>query len=155
MRSAANRGNIEDVTERPASALVLESEGSMNLNRRDLLAGVGGFAATAALTKLGAQLPASLNELGGSAGTGALEFPRKDDFQIEEGYTYINAAYTHPIPKVALDAARRAAENRGSLRAPAAAAGGAGQGRGAGGGGGGGAPPNARTLFAELIGAKP
>jgi len=126
---------------------------AMTLNRRDLLAGIGGFAATAAFTKLGAQLsPASaLGELADGVAPRA-GFPRKDDFIIEEGYTYINAAYTHPIPKVALDAARRAAEGRATLRAPAA--GGAG-GRGGRGGGAGAPQLDAKGLFAELINAKP
>src|SRR5262245_11111004 len=66
-------------------------------------------------------------------------FPRKEDFAIDEGYTYINAAYTHPIPRVAVAAARRAAEGRGRLRAPVQGA----------------TPPNPRALFAELINAKP
>jgi len=119
----------------------------MMMNRRDMLAGLGGIAASAALTRLDAQLVETFP----SAGTGGpLELPRKEDFNIEEGYTYINAAYTHPIPKASLDAARRAAENRGSLRAPAAAAGG---GRGTGRGGG--ENNNPKALFAELIGAKP
>jgi selenocysteine lyase/cysteine desulfurase len=119
------------------------------MNRREMLAGLGGIAASAALTRLDAQLVETFP----AAGTGAsLELPRKEDFIIEEGYTYINAAYTHPIPKASLEAARRAAENRGSLRAPAAPAGG---GRGTGGGRGGGENNNPKALFAELIGAKP
>ena len=77
-----------------------------------------------------------------------MEFPRKDDFIIDEGYTYINAAYTHPIPKVALEAARRTAESRGSLHIPAAAGRGGGRGAGA-------QSNNPKAIFAELIGAKP
>ncbi len=126
----------------------------MNLNRRDLLTGIGGIAASAALTKLGAQLsPASaFDGLVEGRRVGAPEFPRKDDFNIEEGYTYINAAYTHPIPKVSLDAARRAAEGRATLRAPVAGAGRGGRGSA----GAGGAPTlDAKGLFAELINAKP
>ena len=73
----------------------------MNISRRSLLTGLSGAAATAAFGKLGAQLPAGSVARAGHAG-----FPRKDDFLIDEGYTYINAAYTHPIPKVALEAAR-------------------------------------------------
>jgi selenocysteine lyase/cysteine desulfurase len=126
--------------------------GERSMNRREMLAGLGGVAASAAFARLDAQL--SENPLGATAAPlGSFELPRKNDFMIEDGYTYINAAYTHPIPKVSLEAARRAAENRGSLRAPAANAGG---GRGtSGGGGGGGENNNPRALFAELIGAKP
>ena len=122
--------------------------GGREMNRREMLAGLGGVAASAALARLDAQL--SEHPLSGPAGS-SLEMPRKADFIIDEGYTYINAAYTHPIPKVSLEAARRAAENRGSLRAPA---GGASGGRGTGRGGGG-ENNNPKALFAELIGAKP
>jgi selenocysteine lyase/cysteine desulfurase len=116
----------------------------MTIHRRDLLAGIGGVAAAAAFKKLGAEIhvPAEMP-------TGPVEFPRKADFVIDEGYTYINAAYTHPIPKVSLEAARRAADSRGALHIPAAG------GRGRGGGGGGGQSNNPKTLFAELINAKP
>jgi selenocysteine lyase/cysteine desulfurase len=114
----------------------------MKINRRDLLAGIGGVVATAALKKLGAEMR-PLSDAASAAAQmpgGPVELPRKEDFIIDEGYTYINAAYTHPIPKVSLEAARRAAESRGSLRIPAA---GASQ------------RPDPKALFAELIGAKP
>jgi selenocysteine lyase/cysteine desulfurase len=129
----------------------------MSLNRRELLTGIGGFAATAAFSKLGAQVSEASELIGAAerASSSSLVFPRKDDFIIEEGYTYINAAYTHPIPKVSLEAVRRAAEGRATLRAPAAGGGGRGRG-GAGAAAGGGAPPlDAKGLFAELINAKP
>jgi selenocysteine lyase/cysteine desulfurase len=73
-----------------------------------------------------------------------MELPRKSDFMIDEGYTYINAAYTHPIPRVALDAAHRAGEARGSLRIPAP-----------GGRSESGQRPNPKAVFAELVNAKP
>jgi selenocysteine lyase/cysteine desulfurase len=73
-------------------------------------------------------------------------FPRKEDFSIESGYTYLNAAYTHPIPRVSVDAARRAAEGRGTLRPTPPPAGR---------GGGNASTPNPRALFADLINAKP
>ncbi len=45
--------------------------------------------------------------------------PRRDDFAIPDDVTYINAAYTHPIPRVSMDAARQAAERRaGALPVP-------------------------------------
>jgi selenocysteine lyase/cysteine desulfurase len=110
---------------------------AMTIHRRDLITAFGGFAATAALRPLtsGAALPQS-----------PITFPRKDDFYIEEGYTYLNAAYTHPIPRVSVEAARRAAEARGSLRPTAPPSGR---------GGGTATTPNPRALFAELINAKP
>ena len=128
----------------------------MTLNRRELLTGIGGLAASAAFSKLGAQLPdgsAFLDVGGNPVVPPNASFPRKEDFIIEEGYTYINAAYTHPIPKVSFEAVKRAAEGRATLRAPAAGAGG--RGGGGRGGAGGTAPLDAKGLFAELIGAKP
>jgi selenocysteine lyase/cysteine desulfurase len=95
----------------------------MTLHRRDVLCGLGGLAATAAFGSLSART--------------AQGFPRKADFLIDDGYTYLNAAYTHPIPKVSMDVVRRAAEGRCALPPPGSATG------------------NPKTLFAELIGAKP
>lgn len=103
----------------------------MSVHRREVLTGLGGLAAAAALKELTAAASAP-----GSAQ--ALTFPRKPDFQIDPGYTYLNAAYTHPIPKVSLEAVRRAAEGRATLPPPT--------------GGQSGTP---KTLFAELINAKP
>ena len=127
----------------------------MSINRRDLLTGLGGFAATTALGPFGrpdaarAVLPfaippegAAPAELPGPQAT----FPRKADFNIEDGYTYINAAYTHPIPRVSVEAARRASEARGTLRPTPPPSGRI---------GGSASAPNPRALFAELINAKP
>src|ERR1044071_9017610 len=90
------------------------------MNRREMLAGVGGVAAAAALNKLGGQTPnveASLAS--GIIPSGrAPEFPRKADFRIDAGYTYINGAYTHPMPIVSGEAAHKAADGRATLAAP-------------------------------------
>src|SRR5215470_731354 len=104
------------------------------IHRRDLVTGIGGVAAAAMLRPFVQTFDAPATLPGQNA-----VFPRKQDFIIEQGYTYLNAAYTHPIPRVSMDAARRAVEGRGTLRV---------------------APvdrvlPNPRTLFAELINAKP
>src|SRR5688500_14565209 len=118
----------------------------MHMKRRDLLAGIGGVAASAALSRLGAQLPPA-NSPAAARPTGASDFPRKADFLIEEGYTYISGAYTHPMPIVAAQAYQRVVERRGaigtpaSLPRPAAAPRPAGAQR----------PPDARTAFATLI----
>ena len=104
----------------------------MTINRRELLTGLGGFAAMTAL-----RLPRS--------SAPQASFPRKADFMIEEGYTYLNAAYTHPIPRVSVEAAQRAAQGRGTLRptpSPSRR-------------GNASTAPNPRALFAELINAKP
>jgi selenocysteine lyase/cysteine desulfurase len=90
------------------------------MNRRELIAGLGGLA-TARAFGLGADpfaLPESTGTATPTAGPLVPGFPRKDDFTIEPGYTYLNAAYTHPIPKFSLDAARRAAQWRTELSAP-------------------------------------
>ena len=97
----------------------------MTLDRREMLRGLGGIAGSAALGTFGAHAPQ------------ATGWPRKSDFLIEDGYTYLNAAYTHPIPKVAMEAVRRAAEGRCSVPPPTA-----------------GQSGTPRTLFAELINAK-
>src|SRR5688572_16330102 len=83
----------------------------MTINRRELLTGLGGLAAMTAL-----RVPARANV---AWPQGA--FPRKADFMIEEGYTYLNAAYTHPIQRrdhaparVAQARARRARGATGS-----------------------------------------
>jgi selenocysteine lyase/cysteine desulfurase len=110
----------------------------MTVHRRDVLCGLGGLAATAALGDLGAQTSQANRAAAAGLAPQTLDLPRKSDFVIDPGYTYLNAAYTHPIPKVSMDAARRAAEGRGTLPPPT--------------GGQSGTP---KALFAELINAKP
>jgi selenocysteine lyase/cysteine desulfurase len=65
-------------------------------------------------------------------------FPRKADFRFAEGWTYINGAYTHPMPIVAADAYRAYLDRRSIIRAPAPLHTG-----------------DALAAFAALIGAKP
>ena len=101
----------------------------MTLDRREMLRGLGAFAGSTALGTFSPPAPQT---------TQVSAFPRKADFLIEDGYTYLNAAYTHPIPKIAMEAVRRAAEGRCSLTPPTA-----------------GQSGTPRTLFAELINAKP
>jgi selenocysteine lyase/cysteine desulfurase len=109
----------------------------MNLNRRDLLVGFGGLAASAG----GAAPRAAAPQAEAPQSEAPAGFPRKADFTIEEGYTYINAAYTHPIPKVSLEAVRQAADRRATLRS-----GGRRESESQ--------RPDPKALFAELIGAK-
>src|SRR5690349_23894843 len=113
----------------------------MSIHRRDFFSAFGGVAATAAIRPWSAGVELPVPEFPQSPVT----FPRKDDFSIEEGYTYLNAAYTHPIPRVSVDAARRAAEARGMLRPTPPPSGRS---------GGTATTPNPRALFAELINAK-
>jgi len=70
------------------------------------------------------------------------DFPRKDDFNIAEGFTYLNGAYTHPMPKAAAEASRAVALRRGTLNPPTGAQ--FSQPR-----------TNPRAAFASLINAKP
>jgi len=117
----------------------------MSPQRRDVLKGLGGMAALAAFGTLDAQVgDARQNGVSNGEPGQAPSFPRKADFDIESGYTYINAAYTHPMPRVSTEAAQRYIEGRRALRTPGE--------RGAGGG----APrADPKALFAELINAKP
>jgi selenocysteine lyase/cysteine desulfurase len=73
----------------------------MHASRREVLAALGGLAAAPPAP----QDPATRGPSGGS-------LPRKGDFAIPAGLTYLNAAYTHPLPVAAADAMRRHAEAR-------------------------------------------
>jgi selenocysteine lyase/cysteine desulfurase len=101
-----------------------------------MIVGLGGLVAGSALSKLEAQ-PSSTPPRAGQ-GTG---FPRKADFNIADGYTYISGAYTHPMPIASADAYRRVIDRRSTVGTPA------------------GAPPpapvNPKAAFAALINAKP
>jgi len=101
------------------------------INRRELLTGLGAAAAAAALPDLHAA---------GEAPAPAA-FPCKADFAFEKGHTYINGAFTHPMPIAAADAYRDAIRRRATVGAPGAPA-----------------DPSRvdpRTAFAALINAKP
>src|SRR5215510_15596658 len=81
----------------------------MLINRRELLSGIGGLAAVTALSQVKNQASGTLNTL--VAGV-EKALPRKADFAIPEGLTYINGAYTHPVPIGAAEAIRRDADYR-------------------------------------------
>ena len=110
----------------------------MSLGRRELLKGLSGMAASVAFARLGA---ASALDVARAPST---ELPRKQDFDLADGFTFLNAAYTHPIPRPAADAARAYLAQRNKLAMPRPGA-----------GGGSGEGFNAKALFAELINAKP
>ena len=65
-------------------------------------------------------------------------FPRKADFTLVEGYTYISGAFTHPMPTAAAEAMRQWSTRRAAVGGPPA-------------------PPRTdpRIAFAALINAKP
>ena len=102
------------------------------MKRRDLLRGLGTVAAAGALSRPRIEewsAPPPAQEPQG--------FPRKADFRIAEGYTYINGAYTHPMPIAAAEAYHKVVDRRGSLGFP-------------------GSPrPDPKAAFASLINAKP
>ena len=102
----------------------------MSLSRRDALATLGGLAVGAAARPLLAHQPVPAAATHG--------FPRKDDFALAPGYTYINGAYTHPMPAVAVEAVRQWTARRATVGGPPA-------------------PPRAdpRVAFAALINADP
>jgi selenocysteine lyase/cysteine desulfurase len=82
----------------------------MTMSRRNLLAGLGGMAAigitpalTLNLTVRGTPTPTVPADV---------TFPTKDDFGIPADVTYINSAYTHPMPLAAASALREWAEFR-------------------------------------------
>ena len=105
------------------------------IERREVLRGFGGLVATAVLGKFGARVADAEPLAPPELSPRAIDFPRKDDFLIEEGSTYLNAAYTHPIPKASMAAAVRAAGERCGVQPPAAG--------------------NPKAQFAELINARP
>jgi selenocysteine lyase/cysteine desulfurase len=109
----------------------------MNKYRRDLLTGFGGLALAATAFRT-SRVEAAGNDANTPDPVASPGLSRRADFDIEPGYTYLNAAYTHPIPKVAVAAARDAVERRGSLRAKRSAD----------------RHPDPKVLFAELIGAR-
>ncbi|MFZ0923109.1 MAG: hypothetical protein WA020_08590, partial [Candidatus Acidiferrales bacterium] len=74
----------------------------MHNSRREFLAGIGGLAAFAASSQaLSSPSPPQ------QVASPAAALPAKSDFAIPEGVTYINSAFTHPMPVAAAQAVRR------------------------------------------------
>ncbi len=103
----------------------------MTLDRRELLKGLSGIAASAAFPRLSAA--SALDE----AKLPSAGLPRKQDFDLADGFAFLNAAYTHPIPRPAADATRAYLAQRNKLAMPRP-----------GSGGGSGQVLNAKALFA-------
>ena len=78
----------------------------MDITRRNVLSGLGSLAASAAL---GSAATPEFTPSGQPSLSQATppQFPRKADFAIREGTTYINSAYIHPMPVAAADNVRR------------------------------------------------
>jgi len=111
----------------------------MSVNRRDMLVGLGGIVAGAALGNREAR---GATDAVGEQGT---TFPRKADFNMAPGYTYISGAYTHPMPIAAAEAYRRVVDRRSTVGTPATAPAAPSSP----------APVNPKAAFAALINAKP
>ena len=88
----------------------------MTISRRDLLAGAAAAVGTAAARTITAQLPPGSSMESSTAISGPEAFPRKADFAIPAGLTYINGAYTHPMPLVSANAVRAYADARTGFR---------------------------------------
>src|SRR5438034_10026128 len=98
----------------------------MHLDRRTLLTGLGSLTAAAAFGRTQTLDAAST-------------FPRKADFAIEGGYTYISGAFTHPMPIAAAQAYRDAVNRRATIGAAPPAA----------------RRPDPKAAFAALVNARP
>jgi selenocysteine lyase/cysteine desulfurase len=80
----------------------------MNIRRRDVLAGFAGVAAWSATPEVRSGLLPFLTD----SPSAARALPAKGDFSIPDGITYLNCAYTHPIPKAGLEALRDYGDRR-------------------------------------------
>jgi selenocysteine lyase/cysteine desulfurase len=78
------------------------------ISRREVLAGLGTLAAAGIAYPL-----ATVSNLQGTVSSGTAPLlPAKQDFSIPEGVTYINSAYTHPMPIASAASLREWAEFR-------------------------------------------
>src|SRR5215469_18027796 len=75
------------------------------MNRREFVSAMAALGSAAVLDGIPSATPASSADL---------SLPRKADFAIPEGETYINSAYVHPMPVAGREALRRYAESRSS-----------------------------------------
>jgi selenocysteine lyase/cysteine desulfurase len=80
----------------------------VTMNRRELLAGLGGMAAIGITTELASQ---TVSTAASSVSTTS-SLPAKNDFAIPAGLTYLNSAYTHPMPVASAAVLREWAEFR-------------------------------------------
>src|SRR5690349_19956148 len=96
-------------------------EDSMRPNRREVLKGISSLAATSAIGGFDPLVRASeVIDVGAgfSPPQTPMPLPRKADFEIAPGYTYISGAYTHPMPKAAAEAYFQVVQRRAILGAP-------------------------------------
>jgi selenocysteine lyase/cysteine desulfurase len=74
----------------------------MSISRREVLTGLGSLAALGVAPMLPSK---ALSQVTAASST-TTSLPTKDDFAIPNGMTYINSAYTHPMPVAALESLR-------------------------------------------------
>jgi selenocysteine lyase/cysteine desulfurase len=77
----------------------------MNISRREVLTGLAALSVAPMLRS------EALSQVAPASSTTPV-FPAKHDFAIPNGVTYINSAYTHPMPVAALESLRAWAEFR-------------------------------------------
>jgi len=80
----------------------------MTVSRREVLTGLGGLAAMSAAPGFASVATLPL----GPQFSATLALPAKSDFAIPAGVTYLNSAYTHPMPIASMVALREWAEFR-------------------------------------------
>lgn len=88
------------------------------MERRAVVASLGALGAARMLGLGGASRSHRAGDADAALPRAPITFPRRDDFDIEPGVTYLNAAYTHPIPRVSVAAATAAAARRGHTGFP-------------------------------------
>ena len=81
------------------------------MNRREFVSGMAALGSAAVLDGVPHTQTAPAVSAARVAGAD-LSLPRKADFAIPEGETYINSAYVHPMPLAGREALRRYAESR-------------------------------------------
>lgn len=81
----------------------------MSLTRRDLLAGIGSLAVSSTVES---GVSAQASKPGTAASAPPLTLPRKTDFAIGAGDTYINCAYIHPLSIASAENVQRYARAR-------------------------------------------
>ena len=86
----------------------------MHVTRREVLASLGTLAASAALDRLDALAPGTPTR-GPLLPSSVSDFPRKADFTIADDCSYINGAFSHPMPSAAAAAYHQAVAQRNTL----------------------------------------
>lgn len=86
----------------------------MRINRRQALTGLAGAMGAAGVAGAAPTVGVGAEQ----SAAGAAGFPRKADFAFADGVTYINGAFTHPMPTAAAEAYRAAVTRRSTVGGP-------------------------------------